>query len=162
MNNTQVESIIQDAIREFSQLEILVGQVGSTSPMSKYLTKYALIKACGTIEYAFKNIIADYHNQASPQIRKFIDIMVRESSQNPSLDNIRSTLKKFDTVWIDNFNNRLKTHTNKDKLTTSLSSLNNERNAFAHGGNCSATFQNIKDYFTDSLEIIYILDMIVV
>lgn len=162
MNNKQVEAIIQDAIQEFGQLEILVEQVGSTSPMSKYLTKYALIKACGTIEYAYKNIIADYHNQASPQIRNFIDNMVRESPQNPSLDNIRSTLKKFDLVWRDNFNNELKTHSNKDKLTLSLNSLNNERNAFAHGGNCSATFHNIQDYFTDALEIINILDRVVV
>lgn len=162
MNNKEVESIIQDALLEFGQLELLVGQVGSTSPMSKYLTKYALIKACGTIEYAFKNIIADYHNQASPQIRNFIDNMVRESSQNPSLDNIRGTLKKFDIAWRDNFNNELNSHSNKDKLTSSLKSLNNERNAFAHGGNCSATFQNIKDYFSDALEIIYILDRVVV
>lgn len=161
MNNTQVESIILDAIQEFKQLELLVSQVGSTSPMSKYLTKYALIKACGTVEYAYKNIIADCHNQASSQVRNFIDTMVRESSQNPTLDNIRGTLKKFDKAWRDTFNNELSTHPDKDKLTLSLSSLNNERNAFAHGGNCSATFQNIKDYFTDALEIIYILDKVV-
>lgn len=162
MNNSEVENLIQDTIREFNQLEVLVEQVGYSSPMSKYLTKYSLIKSCGTIEYAFKNIIADFHNNSTPQVRNFIDMMVRESSQNPSLDNIRRLLKNFDGVWLDSFNKELNKHANKNKLTTSLSSLNNERNAFAHGRNCSITFQNIKDYFLDAIEIIYILDRVVV
>lgn len=162
MNNINVENVINDCKTELNQLEIIVNNVGAMSPMSKYLTLYSLIKACGVLEYSYKNIVADFHNNASQQVQTYIDNTVRGNSKNPSLENMRSLLKQFDSSWITSFNGLLNAHPNKQRLTQSLSSLNDNRNNFAHGQPCTASFSNIKDYFTDAVEIIKMIDSVVV
>lgn len=162
MNNQNVDNAINDCLTEFNQLSVLVGSVGAFSQMSKYLTLYSLIKACGVLEYSYKTIVADYHNGASPQIRNYLDKMIRNSSKNPSLDNISSMLKSFDPSWNSAFKAKLNSHPNKDRIKQSLSSLNDNRNNFAHGQPCSASFANIQDYFKDAVEIIKMLDSVVV
>lgn len=162
MNNQTIEREINDCISEFSQLDVLVTQVGAMSPMSKYLTLYSLIKACGVIEYSYKNLIADYHNTASPQVQKYVDLNVRSNSKNPSLDNIRKLLKSFDDNWNTSFGQQLDAHPDSQRIKQSLSSLNDNRNSFAHGHGCTASFSDIKQYFLDAVEIIKIIDTIVV
>lgn len=158
MNNNAVENILNDCMNEFTQIEVLVNQVGSMSPMSKYFTLYSLIKASGVIEYAYKTIVADFHNGASNQVRNYIDKMIRNSSKNPSLDNMNKILKDFDPAWHTSFKHQLDAHPDKSRLVQSLSSLNDNRNNFAHGLPCSASFSNIKDYFNDAVEIIKMFD----
>lgn len=162
MNNQGVEQMLNDAVVEFDAIDVQINQIGIMSPMRKYLTHYSLIKACGVIEYSFKSIVADYHNGCAKQLQTYIDKTVRDSSMNPSLDNIRGLLRKFDDNWTDQFNNSLKRHPNNSRLTSSLNSLNTNRNTFAHGGNCNVSFGDIKRYFADAVEIIRCLDAVVV
>ena len=52
--------------------------------MVKFLQLYANIKACGTIEYVVKNMIADHVDAgASSELQNYISVKVRESSTNP-------------------------------------------------------------------------------
>lgn len=163
MNNQAIEQLLNDTTAEFSVIETLVQQMGGPmAPICKYLTHYSLMRACGVIEYSYKAIIADFHSGCSQQLQTYIDKTIRESSKNPSLDNIRKMLKCFDDNWTTQFNASLNAHADKNRLTTSLDSLNTNRNTFAHGQNCNVSFADVKAYFNDSAEIIKMVDAVVV
>lgn len=159
INNESVLESINNCLRELIQIEHLIEGIGGTSPVVQYLTRYAIIKSCGTIEYSFKTIICDYnYSSHNNQVRKFIDGRFRNTPTNPNLDNIIKGLKQFDDNWSANFNRKVKELPNKEKLCSSLSSLNTARNTFAHGGTPNTTFSNVKDYFTDSVKFIELID----
>lgn len=136
--------------------------MGIASPVGRYLTHYSLIRACGTIEYSFKTIIADFHQNMSPQLSTYIDNKVRSNSCNPSYQNILSMLGDFDDNWKNNFKNQINARPDKDRLLASLNSLNVNRNSLAHGHGSIVPFSDIKLYFNDAVQIINILDSVVV
>lgn len=159
MNNLDIQTLVDECDDDFKRIEALIFVLTSINPAVPYLTKYAIIKACGTFEQAFKLIISDFSCLGqSAQIKNFIDSSFRESSINPSLDNIHKSLKKFDGQWNTNFKNFLDTDTDISRIKSSISSLNNARNQFAHGGNPLVTFNDVKDYFDDAKKIIVYLE----
>jgi len=161
MNNSEVDSIIDECKLELDNIEKIVNNLKQTSNIIPFLTKYAVIKTCGTIELSFKTLISDFcSNNQNEQIKNYISKTVRESSINPTKDNICSLLLKFDKDWNIAFKEKLNLQKNKEKILFSLKSLNESRNTFAHGGNPTTTFQSVKDYFNDCIEIIFILDNI--
>src|SRR5665647_935780 len=113
-----------------------------------YLTNYAIIKACGTIEVTFKSIIADYFNKSKiQQVHTFLDNKVRSDSMNPNYTNIIKLLKAFDDNWASDFKSRINAHQDKEQLLDSLKSLNNSRNRFAHGNSPTLSIQQVKQYY---------------
>lgn len=159
MNNQDVQLLVEECDSDFERIEKIIDVLTSTNPAVPYLTKYAVIKACGTLEQAFKVMISDFSCVGqSTQVKKFIDISFRESSINPNLDNIHKSLKKFDEQWNENFKNLLNQDTEIVKIKSSITSLNNARNLFAHGGNPTVTFSDVVQYFGDAKKIINYLD----
>lgn len=159
MNNPNVQALIEECFFEFDRIEQLIYVLTNTNPAVPFLTKYALIKACGTIEQAFKTIIYDFTcTNQSEHVKNFIEKSFKRSSLNPSINNIHSSLEKFNEQWNENFKNFLKNEPNKERVSSSLKSLNNARNQFAHGANPSMTFNDIKLYFEDSLTILNYLE----
>ncbi|MGJ1215347.1 HEPN domain-containing protein [Sphingobacterium multivorum] len=160
MNNKEANEHIDSCISELDSIKNLIEGLGHTSKPVPYLTKYSLIKSCGTIELAFKTIVADVHINQSYQIKNYINKTLRNSSLNPSFENICKILKNFDDEWNDKFKKELKLHSDYVRITDSLRSLNNARNTFAHGSQVTLTFENVYNYFNDSVEIIKILDKV--
>ena len=161
MNNLIADTALNDCKSELLQIESLIQNAGSMSATAKYFTFYSLIKACGTIEFAFKTIISDVHNGASSQLTRYIDLKIRSSSMNPSYSNIYNLLKDFDEVWAADFKRVCNSVPDGPRFVSSLDSLNKNRNAFAHGQRISASFSDIKSYFLDSSKIIELLDGVV-
>ena len=160
MNNPYVQALVDECDNDFERIEKIIDVLTNTNPAVPYLTKYVIIKACGTLEQAFKIMISDFSCVGqSLQVKKFIDITFRESSINPNLDNIHTALKKFDVQWNTNFKNYINADANVSRIKDSIKSLNNARNEFAHGGNPIATFGDVKDYFEDAKKIINYLDI---
>lgn len=163
MNNINAQNAIDDARTEFKRISSLIRRYRRvTSPNIKYLTLYTLIKASGVIEYSVKTILADFHLGASPQAIKFINHNVRDNSHNPSLDNIFSMLKHFDDNWCQRFKTMLKSDPMSDRLKGSLRSLYDNRNNFAHGKPSTASFNDIQQYFEDSVKLVEMLDAVIV
>lgn len=155
MNNQTVDDLFQECLNEFDRIDRLIEVLTSTNPAVPFLTKYAIIKACGTIEQSFKTIIYDYAcRDQSLHVKNFISSSFKESSLNPSLNNIHSSLTKFNEDWNEKFKENLKAEPNIERIRSSLRSLNNARNQFAHGVNLSMTFNDIKLYFEDSMKVI--------
>ncbi len=163
MNNVAAQTLVDECDNDFIRIERIIEVLTNTNPAVPYLTKYGIIKACGTLEQCFKTIISDFvclHQ--SQQTKKFIDITFRESSINPNLENIHKSLSRFDDNWNINFKNLLRTDPDVSRIKQSITSLNNSRNQFAHGGNPTITFTDVKNYFEDAKRIINYIDQSVV
>lgn len=161
MNNTTVCNSLIDCSLELQKIQESINFVGQTHSIVPFLTNYALIKCCGTIENSFKTIISDFHNALPPQAKNYIIETFYNSSMNPSKHNIHQTLCKFDVNWNNSFKDRLNAEIDKSRIESSLKSLNEARNEFAHGGRPNISFNNIVAYFEDSKKIIEILDDII-
>lgn len=162
MNNSAVERMLDDCAAELDHLAVLVAAHGPASTLVPYLTKYAIIRSCGTIEQSFKTIVADYCSYKSKaQIKQFLTVRVRDSSSNPSWDNLCKLLKEFDSNWLSNFKDQVDMDADKTQLKDSLKSLVNARNDFAHGGSPSSSIGDVKSYFDHARKIIHYMDAVV-
>lgn len=162
MNNSQVQAELISCTQELTNIQNLVVTQVITSQFVSYLTKYAVVRACGSIEIAFKAVIADFCcHRGKKQIKHFINKRVRSGSANPSMSNIENFLKDFDPTWRQNFKNLLSQEPNPPLLTTSLQSLVDARNAFAHGGSPTVTMQNVLNYYQNAVRIIELLDAVI-
>lgn len=162
MNNLNVQQVLDDCSTELSHVKSLVDGLGITSSIVPYLTKYALIKASGSIEQAFKTVIADFCSRRSKkQVKRFLRKRIREGSANPSYDNMCGFLDSFDKNWQVDFKAKVGSEPNKAVLLNSLQSLVDARNEFAHGGSPKASISDILDYFDHARRLIEIMDDIV-
>jgi hypothetical protein len=161
MKNVNSRSSIEQCAAEFERILQIIDGLGQMSNVVPFLTKYAIIRACGTIEYCFKTIISDLHAGNSLQVQNYIDNTIRNSSMNPSMTNIYKTLNKFDYSWNNNFKKRLKQHPDFTRIKYSIDSLNTARNSFAHGNSTSSSFDSIRNYFQDCIILLEILDDVV-
>jgi hypothetical protein len=70
-------------------------------------------------------------------------------------------LLDFDKDWQTKFNNQLNAEPNKSVLVTSLQSLVDARNEFAHGGNPTTSLMDVVQYFGHAKRIVEIMDAVV-
>lgn len=159
ISNESVLERIESCLEEFEKIDFIIKGMGSMSHPVPFLTRYSIIKACGTIEFSFKTILSDVGiDSQTKQLKQFIDKKIRFSSMNPSYGNMCSSLNNFDEEWRKNFKTTIKEHPEKTKILDSLDSLNNARNAFAHGGTPTTSFINVQEYFGDSIKILEVLE----
>lgn len=159
MKNADVQLLLDNCATELAQVQILIHGLGMASSINPYLTKYALIRACGTIEQSFKAIVADFcAKRSKKQLKRFLELRVRDSSMNPSYSNMIRLLKDFDETWADTFKASLDASPDKAAFMLSLQSLVDARNDFSHGGNPSTTIGDVLTYFTHSRAVVEFLD----
>ena len=160
MQNT-LRKALKNCSQELNEIEKIIRKNGLDSQV-KYLTMYALIKACGTIEFVFKSIIADFFKKSSIiQIHIYLEKTVREAATSPKYNNVANLLKKFDDKWSSDFKDAMKNHPHYNRIISSMNSLVENRHQFAHGKLPTVTFRDIKNYFNDSKEFLEILDKVV-
>ena len=162
MNNSDVASIISKCDAELDHIQALIATTGVTSLFVPYLTKYAVVRACGCIETSFKSVIADYCSHRSKnQVKRFIDRRIRDGSANPTISNMYNCLFDFDEAWKAVFKAEIKAEPNSAQLLTSLQSLVDARNEFSHGGNPTVALADVVSYYTHAKRIIEIMDRVV-
>lgn len=163
MNNGDVQVLLDNCDSELAHIDTLITSIGGTNLIVPYLNKYAVIRSCGTIEVAFKTLIADYCSKRSkPQVKSFLNKRIRENSANPSYQNIINILKDFDSNWVTTFKTQMQALANYNSVQSSIQSLVDARNDFAHGGSPTLTFSDIRTYFVESKLIIVTLDAVIV
>ena len=159
MNNVEAQRLLDDCSNELSQVKTLIDSLGATSNIVPYLTKYSIIRACGAVEQAFKSIICDFcSSRSKKQVKRFLEQRVRDSSINPSYSNICKLLNDFDDGWLAQFKASINGAPDKAMRMTSLQSLVDARNDFAHGGNPSPSIGDVITYYQHSKVVIKILD----
>lgn len=161
MNNFGVNGVLDDCEVELASIKSLLVGLGEAANPSPYVKKYAVIRATGSIEIAFKQIIADKVDEDSHiQVKNFIKRKIRDSSCNPKLPMIESMLSEFDSRWKEKFDELLSLE-DKPKLKGALTELVNARNEFAHGGNPNLNIDKTIEYFKSARRVLEILDSVV-
>lgn len=157
--NINAKASILNCLQELERIEGIIDLLGGTSNPVPFLTRYSIIKACGTIEYSFKTIISDHrYTEHSEQVQRFIDEKFRNSSMNPNYNNICKALNSFDEEWCKKFKEKINNDADKTRLQDSLKSLNTARNDFAHGKSPTTSFKNVYDYFIDCIVIMEMME----
>lgn len=163
MNNADVDMLLSQCRLELDHVQSCITTLGITSPVAPYLTKYAVIKACGIIEVSFKSLIADFCSKRSKkQIKRFINKRFIRGSANPSHENIVKFLDQFDEDWKKAFQANLKVDPEKSHMLSSLDSLVAARNEFAHGGNPTISMSDVIRHFDYARKVVEHIDGVVV
>jgi len=161
MINAEVSEILDDCHQELESIRLLLMGLGDGARPSPYVKKYAVIRATGSIEVSFKQIIADKVDEGSHiQIKNFIKKKIRNASCNPKLGLIETMLDEFDSRWRDKFDELLSLE-DKPALKGALTELVNARNTFAHGGDPNIEIDKTIDCFKNGQKILEILDSVV-
>ena len=162
MNNAEVAQLLDDCKVELDHVKTLVDGLGPASTIGPYLSRYAVIRACGAVETGFKAVIADFCSWRSKrQVKRFLARRIRDGSANPSFELMCKFLNDFDDGWKKSFKTRVNAEPTKNQLLTSLQSLVDARNDFAHGGHPIVTISDVLKYFQDSRRILEIMDDVV-
>lgn len=158
MNNAESMKILRDCYNELNDIKKIISDFDDSDKAVGYINKYAIIRATGSIEFAFKKIIADkVEHGCHEQIKNFIKRKIRESAHNPRLGTIESVLNDFDPKWQKKFNEKI-AFENKIALDGSLTKLVNERNSFAHGRDAKIGIDEIIENYLNGQKVIAILD----
>ncbi|MBQ2243641.1 MAG: hypothetical protein II318_05435 [Bacteroidales bacterium] len=162
IQNVEAKNTIDDCNAELSRIAGIINKVGSTDPLSGYLTKYSLIRICGTLEMSYKTIIADYYENIAPQLGPYITCHLRDASMNPTYGNICTALGHFDTTRKKDFKDAVDALNNKDNLIRAFDVLNRERNNVAHGYSSNLSFKDMSNHFLETIQILEALDSIMI
>ncbi len=162
MNNLDVDLLLEQCRAELTHVQDSITTLGLTSPVAPYLTKYAVIRACGVVEVSFKALIADFCSKTSTkQVKRYIALKITRSSANPSHNKIVEMLDQFDENWKTKYKSNIGTDPDKTHLLDSLQSLVDARNDFAHGGNPTLSINDVIKHFDHARRVIKHVDLAV-
>lgn len=117
----------------------------------RFLTSYSVIKACGTVEYVFKQIVYDYLSSgANEEAKTYLNKSIIEASFNPSTGQMYRILEKINSNWRVGFENLIKGSLQMGQLN----SLVKLRNSFAHGSVITASINDVKSYYNAGIWIL--------
>ena len=156
---SELQDRLNDCEAELVDIDERLENLDPFDKTRKYLTYYALIRACGTAEYVYRAIVADYFTSlGDTKIDKFLNKAVREGSMSASYNNMCNLLQRFDDNWKEQFSQEVKNHPDGNRIISSAKSLVANRHAFAHGRSISASFSDIKLYYMDMMILIEVFD----
>lgn len=158
----ELRDMLNECTAELNDIESRISASPALDKGRQYLTNYALIKACGTVEFVYRSIVADFFSQlADVRVDTYLDTTIRKGSMSAKYENMKQLLGKFDEQWKKNFQESVNARSDKDKLINASNSLVTNRHLFAHGKPPTATFLEIKQYYLDVVELIGVFDSIV-
>lgn len=158
----ELQNLIDDCDTELSDIESRIQELPPLDKGVRYLTNYAIIKAAGTAELVYRSIVADHFSQLSNnRIDTYLDATVRYGQMSAKYEQMCNLLKRFDIAWCSSFKAAVGADPNGQRMQDASNSLVTNRHSFAHGNNPTATFNDIKQYFQDVVDLIKIFDSIV-
>lgn len=158
----ELQEMLADCTKELDDIEERINALPSFDKGRQYFTNYALMKACGTVEFVYRSIVADHFSQLSnSRIDTYLDSTIRQGSNSAKYENMKKLLNKFDHQWSVNFQTAVQTLPEGKRLIDASNSLVANRHNFAHGKAPTATFLEIKQYYLDVVQLIGIFDLIV-
>lgn len=159
---SELQDLIDECTAEINDIEVRIAAMPPLDKAVRYLTHYALIKASGTTEFVYRSIVADYFSVLSDsRIDTYLDASVRKGPMSIKYDMMCKLLGKFDDQWQKSFRKAVGEHQDSQKIIAASNSLATNRHNFAHGKTPTATFNDIKNYYFDVLELIKIFDSVV-
>lgn len=71
----ELQEMLADCTKELDDIEKRINALPSFDKGRQYFTNYALMKACGTVEFVYRSIVADHFSQIG-QIVELIHISI--------------------------------------------------------------------------------------
>lgn len=140
---TEYERQLNDCSTEISNIKSWIN-ANTLDSNIRYLVAYSVVKASGTIEIVFKQMMYDaLSDGAKEEAQTFLEKSIIDSSCNPNTGNISKMLEKSDSSRKALFDNIVKGKQEK----SDLNSLVNLRNDIAHGRTISTSINTIERYF---------------
>lgn len=159
---SELQELIDECTAEIKDIENHIAAMSFGDKRIRYLTHYALMKASGITEFVYRSIVVNHFSTLSnSRIDTYLDTAVRRGPMSVKYEVMQKLLEKFDEQWKKNFQQAVNARQDKNKLIDASNSLVSNRHHFAHGGIPTATFNDIKNYYFDVLELIKILDSVV-
>ena len=153
--------VLEECREELASIKALLTGIGDAALPAPYIKKYAVIRATGSIETGFKQIIADRVDRDShTQLKNFVARKIRLSSCNPHLDTIEGMLTEFDAQWRSRFVEKVALE-DKPVLKGALTELVKARNSFAHGGAMELSIERTIECFEHGCTVLLLLDQTV-
>lgn len=158
MNNLEVNALLAECREELETITALLTGLGDGARPAPYIKKYAVIRATGSIEAGFKQIIADRVDRDShAQLKNFVAKKIRNSSSNPKLEIIQIMISEFDDRWRARFDEKMAL-ADQPTLKGALTALVKARNSFAHGGAAELPIEQTLECFELGCKVLKILD----
>ncbi len=121
----------------------------------RFLTAYAVMKACGTIEIVLKSEIYEYlATRTKNETKTYLNNAIVEASFNPSTGKIQSLIEQFSSVMAQQFKNSI----NGSNEKVDLNALVHLRNDIAHGRTISISITTVERYFLSGKKILEYVD----
>ncbi len=145
--NGEYESKFNDCKLELEKIKQWINN-NKLDTNVKFLVSYSVIRACGTIEFVFKQIIFNYllDDNTKEDTVNYLNIQIIDSSCNPGTGNIERMLELINTSKKQAFSERIKGTNEKGDLK----SLVNLRNDFAHGRDITSSINDVIKYYLSS------------
>lgn len=161
MNNQEVNSLIHKCKNELKIVSKHIRKA-SLSIINRHITLYALIESHGTIELSIKTLFFNnFSKGGSKQLEKYLTENIKNRPFDIRYNNICNFLKRFiDDKWLDKFKKKINSKKHGNRIKSSLKTLHDTRNEFAHGGNPVISFNEIRQCFKDSIQLISVLDIL--
>ena len=87
--NGRYSDMIRDTETELNSIRHWINAGNQFDSKTRYLVSYSVIKASGTVEVIFKNIIYDYLiTNANDKTKMYLEKMIVDSSCNPNTGNM--------------------------------------------------------------------------
>jgi len=130
-----------------------ISQVQGDDELRAHWAKYLCILTSGFIETSLRLILSKYTSRkAAPPILNFIDAQL-ERITNLNEQKIAQLLNSFSPDWSKAFLEK-RTPQQKD----SVDSVVANRHLISHGRSVGITYVRVKQYYTDVVEVIRIID----
>lgn len=153
--NGEFLQMIDDTKGELESIRKWINDQNQFDSKTRYLISYAVVKASGTVEVIFKNIIYNYLIVgANEKTKGYLEKAIIDSSCNPNTGNMSNMLQNISSEWKTLFDEQVRQSGEKDKLN----SLVQLRNDFAHGDSISVSIDAVIKYFDSAVKILNILD----
>ena len=150
--NGKFLQMIADTRGELDSIHKWINDGNQFDSKTRYLISYAVVKASGTVEVIFKNMIYNFLIVgANEKAKGYLEKAIIDSSCNPNTGNM---LQNISSEWKTLFDQQVKQSGEKDKLN----SLVQLRNDFAHGDSISVSIDTVIKYFDSAVKILNILD----
>ena len=153
--NGEVQSILDECDVELNTISIWI-EKNKFDTFVRFLVRYAVIKACGSIERAFKLMLyTKLANNCSEETKIFLQKQILDSPVNPSTGKIQKFFEKINSNW-----NRIFFESVKETDKGNLNSLVNLRNDFAHGAAINSPISSVFEYYNSGKVILGFIDEI--
>ena len=136
--NDSSQRLINDCSNDINKIKKWIDD-NPTDSLIQYLVPYAVVRASGTIEYVFKQMIYDYLSaEAGKDTKTYLEHAIIDSSSNPTTSMIARVIQDFDEKKAETFRASLSSEEKHH-----LNSLVSSRNDVAHGRNINASINSV-------------------